>query len=287
MTYLLAKYALIFVLATIAGYILGRWMTGRKFVDVTESYEDLRMASSNSDAPQWDKLWSRLDSIPVPVENKLAGVNERLDSLAYAITNLPVPPTVDLASVEGRLEAVSDVIGGLSTHADVSSLSAMLGEVDAVVRRVPQESVDLNPIDERLRAIESALQELRKRPVDVPRSLESLTRVTSTESTVLKKTPPDKKDNLRLISGIGPKLERLLNKNGVSYFWQIASWTDSDIDSIDARLDTFKGRIGRDEWISQADRLRREPGSARQPTEMWVGRGVDQRESVGSRNPID
>jgi len=68
-----------------------------------------------------------------------------------------------------------------------------------------------------------------------------------------------------LISGIGPKLERLLNKNGVYYFWQLAGWTEQDIDVMDERLDTFKGRIGRDDWVSQAKQLRSQDGAARQP----------------------
>ena len=268
MIYLLAKYALVFILATLAGFILGRWMTRRSFVDVTESYETLRNASGKADAAQWDKLWRRFDSIPEPKETNLGGVKERLDGLAYAITKLPVPLPVNLASVEGRLGAVSEVVGGLSTRADVSSLSAKLDEVDAAIRRVPQPSVDLNPIDERLRAVELALKELRKAPIDISRPRTSPASAQSTEASVLKEAAFGKKDNLRLISGIGPKLEQLLNTNGVFYFWQIANWTDSDIELIDERLDTFKGRIGRDEWVSQTDRLRRDPGSAQQPTEM-------------------
>jgi len=268
MIYLLAKYALVFLLATIAGFILGRWITRRSFVDVTESYETLRKASSKSDAAQWDKLWSRFDSIPEPKETNLGGVKERLDSLAYAITKLPVPIPVNLASVEGRLGAVSEVVGGLSTRADVSSLAAKLDEVDAAVRRVSQRNVDLNPIDERLRAIELALKELRNAPVEISRPRTSPARAPSTETAVLKEAAFGKKDDLRLIAGIGPKLEKLLNTNGVFYFWQIANWTDSDIEHIDERLEIFKGRIGRDEWVSQADRLRREPTAAQQPTEM-------------------
>ena len=270
MTYLLTKYALVFILATIAGYIFGHWMARRKFVDVTESYDELRTGSRKSDAAQWLRLWSRLDSISKPKEINLAGVNERLDGLACAVTNLPVPLPINLTSVEGKLAAVNEVVGGLSTRADFSALSAKVGELDTAVRRVQQPSVDLNPIDKRLRAIESTLSELSKSAVDAPKPRKSPTRAISAEPTVLKEARFGEKDNLRQISGIGPKLEQLLNKNGIFYFWQIAGWTDNDIDSIDERLDTFKGRIARDEWVSQADRLRREPGAAQQPTEMRI-----------------
>ncbi len=59
-------------------------------------------------------------------------------------------------------------------------------------------------------------------------------------------------DDLTRISGVGPALERLLHKEGVFYFKQIASWTKDDVKVIDKKLDAFKGRILRDNWIKGA-----------------------------------
>lgn len=58
-------------------------------------------------------------------------------------------------------------------------------------------------------------------------------------------------DDLKKISGVGPKLEGLLHENGVFHFWQIAEWGKSEIDYMDDKL-SFKGRIERDNWIEQA-----------------------------------
>ena len=74
---------------------------------------------------------------------------------------------------------------------------------------------------------------------------------------------PVEKDDLSHIWGIGPHLESRLNKNGIFYFWQIADWTAQDIRQIDDRLDTFKGRIDRENRVSQAAQFSAEPGSAR------------------------
>ena len=63
-----------------------------------------------------------------------------------------------------------------------------------------------------------------------------------------------KADDLKLISGVGPKLEALLHKNGVFHFDQIAAWTATEIDYMDDQL-SFKGRIARDNWIEQAAKL--------------------------------
>jgi NADH-quinone oxidoreductase subunit E len=61
-------------------------------------------------------------------------------------------------------------------------------------------------------------------------------------------------DDLKRISGVGPKLEGLLNEMGFYHFDQIAAWTPAEIAWVDARL-KFKGRIERDGWIAQAAAL--------------------------------
>jgi predicted flap endonuclease-1-like 5' DNA nuclease len=61
-------------------------------------------------------------------------------------------------------------------------------------------------------------------------------------------------DDLKLISGVGPKLEQTLNELGVWHFDQVAAFTKADIEWVDARL-RFKGRIERDDWMSQAKTL--------------------------------
>jgi NADH-quinone oxidoreductase subunit E len=63
-----------------------------------------------------------------------------------------------------------------------------------------------------------------------------------------------KPDDLKKISGVGPKLEGVLNGLGFYHFDQIAAWTESDVAWVDARLQ-FKGRIERDGWIDQAKTL--------------------------------
>ncbi len=58
-------------------------------------------------------------------------------------------------------------------------------------------------------------------------------------------------DDLKLIKGVGPKLEGTLNELGFYHFDQISKWGDAEIAWVDNRL-KFKGRITRDGWIEQA-----------------------------------
>ena len=65
---------------------------------------------------------------------------------------------------------------------------------------------------------------------------------------------PDQPDDLKLISGVGPKLEGTLNDLGIYTFGQIAKWSKAECDWVDGYL-RFKGRIERDDWVKQAEAL--------------------------------
>ena len=59
-------------------------------------------------------------------------------------------------------------------------------------------------------------------------------------------------DDLKMIKGVGPKLEALLQSMGFYHFSQIAGWSEAEIAWVDENLEGFKGRVTRDEWVSQA-----------------------------------
>ncbi len=68
--------------------------------------------------------------------------------------------------------------------------------------------------------------------------------------------PQGAPDDLKKIKGVGPKLEKELNGAGVYHFSQIASWSAKEVAWADDNLlDGFKGRISRDNWVSQAKEL--------------------------------
>lgn len=58
-------------------------------------------------------------------------------------------------------------------------------------------------------------------------------------------------DDLKLISGIGPKLEQKLNSIGIWHYGQVAAWTQKEIDWVNAAI-SFRGRIERENWGPQA-----------------------------------
>ena len=67
---------------------------------------------------------------------------------------------------------------------------------------------------------------------------------------------PGEPDDLKLINGVGPKIEGQLNDLGIWTFAQIAAWTPVEEQWVDGYL-RFRGRIARDDWVRQADALAR------------------------------
>lgn len=66
--------------------------------------------------------------------------------------------------------------------------------------------------------------------------------------------PATSADDLKRISGIGPKLEQMLLAKGITSFSQVAKWTNADVDKLDAALG-LSGRVTQDDWVGQAKQL--------------------------------
>ena len=65
---------------------------------------------------------------------------------------------------------------------------------------------------------------------------------------------PAKPDDLKLISGVGPKIEKILHSLGIYTYKQVASWKKAERSWVDEKL-KFKGRIEREDWVAQAKAL--------------------------------
>ncbi len=66
--------------------------------------------------------------------------------------------------------------------------------------------------------------------------------------------PTGEPDDLKVISGVGPVLEKKLHALGITKYAQVAAFTAEDIERVDDAL-SFKGRIERDNWVEQAAKL--------------------------------
>ena len=74
--------------------------------------------------------------------------------------------------------------------------------------------------------------------------------------------PRDSRDDLKMIKGVGPAIEKTLNEMGIFRFRQIADLSEYDIDRVARRLKGFHSRIYREDWIGQARSLIEEAAHA-------------------------
>ncbi|KPD12553.1 NADH-quinone oxidoreductase subunit E [Phaeobacter sp. 11ANDIMAR09] len=91
----------------------------------------------------------------------------------------------------------------------------------------------------------------KPKPAEKPAAAEEVAEVAPE---TLKEARGGLPDDLKLLKGVGPKLEQTLNELGFFHFDQIAEWGEAEVAWVDSRL-KFKGRIERDGWIAQAAKL--------------------------------
>lgn len=207
----------------------------------------------------------------------LSPVNEKVEHIQQLIKAIDIPAAPSFDGLETSVAKLESQIANLSQSDQLSSIDQhILSTEKTIADFSARETVlqsDIEPLQIKLDQIENKVLNTNAPDLDpvyeklqwIKEQLDKLIEAGSTANASTPQPPRlldsadfGEKDDLKLISGVGPKLERLLNANGIYYFWQVASWSKADIKFIDDRLDVFKGRIGRDNWVAQAKKLRKE-----------------------------
>lgn len=259
---------------------------------VDEKISSIRIPAATDISPLTKSIGDvdrKIDSIRIPQPADLSPLAAQLTRVEGRLGQLPEPPeAVDLGPLQGALSSLQGDVRGLSTDVDLSAVERRLDTLDAAVAKLPvvntHPPTDLSPVHAEIQKLRGAMpgptdlsqvqtrldriERLLNKPAPAPAPPPAPTPPPAPKTpgpALFKSAVHGKKDDLKKISGVGPKLERLLNKHGVFYFWQVASWSRKDIVFIDDRLDVFKGRIERDEWVRQAKTLQRAPDAAKPP----------------------
>jgi NADH-quinone oxidoreductase subunit E len=146
----------------------------------------------------------------------------------------PSPEKVSVATAEGERKAAN-----ASAKADGTPNNAMREQ--ATGAESPAGKIDAGKTD------------TKAKRVAAPPTVTSPTRETGGP---LFTAPVGQKDDLKLISGVGPVLEDRLNAAGITTWAQVAALSSADIERLEAHL-SFPGRVARDQWIKQAEALAR------------------------------
>jgi len=135
----------------------------------------------------------------------------------------------ELAAARERMEALEGMVGSDQTRVEPVDPDAMTDGMDA--SNDPMEEEDLIAAEE--------LEDVTDKN-DVEEPVEDL---------IGDNVP---RDNLKMIKGVGPAIEKTLNEMGIFHFDQIAEMSEYEIDRVAHRLKGFRSRIYREDWIGQA-----------------------------------
>jgi small subunit ribosomal protein S2 len=94
------------------------------------------------------------------------------------------------------------------------------------------------------------------KPAEKPKKEEPVEAAEKEESTTLEglAEPQGEKDDLKKIRGITKAHEKKLNEKGIFHFWQVAAFSQDNLDEID-RLLHGNGQIAKGDWVDQAREL--------------------------------
>jgi len=172
------------------------------------------------------------------------------EALAVAEANKLGIPVIGILDTNSAPEGIDYPIPGnddaaraIGLYCDLIARSAL----DGMAAQMGSAGVDIGelvdaPVEEILDVVETSKEVEEETPESV-----------GTKPTLFSEAPSEK-DDLKKITGVGPKLEEAMNKLGIYQFAQVASWTNDEIMWVDDSL-SVKGRIERDDWVGQVSEL--------------------------------
>ncbi len=217
------------------------------------------------------KLQSRLNELD-PLQAELAQINEENEARHRRIQSLERSETEHMAKIHkleeslkrsvaleahDQVQTSEDVAEITRLKARVAELETLRGQIQTWDRRfsstvnekdgeITRLQFELMPMRDEVIVLNSRIQALTAENEQLRGRLQQAVAVTGGAATA------PATDDLRLIWGIGPVLEKRLNEYGISTFRQIALWTKQDIIDFETHLPAFKNRVERDQWVAGA-----------------------------------
>ena len=225
-------------------------------VDLQGQIKDIR-SNLEATVSQRDQLQSDMQNRGVENDVASTALQQRDDIIAKLTKDLEgwrerVPPLVErfkirdedanrlqreLAAAQLKIVALEATIGPDDTRAEQANPGSLGDDLDA-----SNDPIDPPGNDEDTHGSEFML------------NTEKFEEMLETEAPAVPTDADDGglRDDLKMIKGIGPAIQKTLNEMGIRRFGQIADMSEYDIDRVAQRLKGFRSRIYREDWIGQA-----------------------------------
>lgn len=172
-----------------------------------------------------------------------------------------LPDLADIRQTDNRYVIAMDVDDASINHSELESLLRESGAVELKERvggktsvfgvSAPSAKAEKVVAEERNEVKEST----QAKAADVELTEDEIASRKETITSKLGSFNTDVKNDLKLISGVGPKYEEKLNALGIYTFEQISNLDSDSIKAIEDLTKHFPGRIERDDWVGQANNL--------------------------------
>lgn len=157
--------------------------------------------------------------------------------------------------------ATIEIISMLLGAAIIGYVTAWLFYKSVYEKRIEAVEADKHELNNRIVNLDGEIVDLNKKLIEKDEKIEGLTLSHISERKYLLNfesfgtASPEEKDNLQMISGIGPFIEKRLHAVDIYTFRQISRFTKKDIEAMNIAIIYFAGRIERDGWVEQAQEL--------------------------------
>ena len=198
---------------------------------------DDNVASDTADTPGED---AQPEQPPVATgPDDLREINGIADSGADLLHELGIDNFDQLAAMDDdyadRLDTYLEFDGRIARHewrSQAQKLAQRRAPMDATLPPIPEHKATRDSVDELVTLSGSGV-------------------VSNSDDAAWRTVEPD---DLKVVKGIGPKLEALLHEIGVRTYEQIAAFPNAYIEQLNEFL-SFSGRIQRDNWVDQSAEL--------------------------------
>jgi predicted flap endonuclease-1-like 5' DNA nuclease len=204
-----------------------------------------------------ETLWEAAEELEIEKKSLLDGNRElthRLESSKQQVNLVQQAAREDLTRANRKADALKQELSDLheelvkvkETEADHPTDHSLENEANALRFRAKQLEFQNQELEETIRKL--------KHELEVSVAGHSRTPVEPMHPFVRPVTE-DEKDDLTVIKGIGPFIEKRLNMVGIYTLRQISELTPETIEHVTKAIEFFPNRMVRDNWVGQAKAL--------------------------------
>ncbi len=267
-----------------------------KYTDLREQY-DLKVNELDKAEREIEELKRRLRGLEQEkgqLHGDLMSARTKMSKMVDTDTHLALSAKYDdsrddAASLRSQIDALNIEAGSAASSADLDALKADLAKCKSLREQQEKDLVEmaalrktLESTKNRLSSFESENQNLQDEinrlkqqasaapmaaAAPAPKKLskeesqkqaaEAAEEVKQAMGSRIPTATYEERDDLKLISGVGPFIEKKLHGLGIYTFEQVSKFDDRLVDRVNVAIEFFPGRILRDNWVGQAEKFHR------------------------------